>query len=434
MTRGRIWIVDDDDDHRDSLCDLIAAAGHLPRAVPGGIAARDALASDLPDLIISDLRMPDLDGMGLLDAVRARDIDVPVLMLTGHGDVAQAVEAMKRGAQDFLEKPYDADHLLMVVARNLATQRLRTENAELRRRLHGDGAPLIGETTAMTAIRAQLAEIATLPLDVIVAGETGTGKDHAARSLHAQSGRAGAFVTINCAALPESGFGTDLFGQIDNDGVLHPGRLALAEGGTLYLDQIDEMPLALQPLLLRLLQSRQIEPIGSRVPVDVDLRIIASSAADLRGLVAEGRVRQDLYYRLAGVEITMPPLRQIMPDVPLIFASFLADAAERHGVRAPEVTFAERKAMQNHHWPGNAHELHQLARRKVLGLAPTGPGADAAPMGNLRDRVARFEALEIERVLAQCRGNTARAAAQLGIPRRTLNAKINRRGLRGGSE
>lgn len=430
MTQATVWIVDDDADHRDSLCDLIAAAGHLPHPLPGGVAARDALTTDLPDLIISDLRMPGLDGMGLLDAIRAGGIDLPVLMLTGHGDVAQAVQAMKRGAQDFLEKPYDADHLLLVVGRCLATHRLRTENAVLRKRLHADAAPLIGDTTAMTAIRAQLTEIAKLPLDVILQGETGTGKDHAARSLHAQSGRSGPFVTINCAALPETGFGADLFGRVDEGGSLQPGRVALAEGGTLFLDQIDEMPLDLQPLLLRLLHSRQIEPMGAHVAQDVDLRVVASTAGDLRARIAAGRFRQDLYYRLAGVEIVLPPLREIAPDIPLLYARFLTDAATGQGVPVPDIAFAERKALQNHHWPGNAHELRQLARRKVLGLKGIGTGETPLPSGNLKDRVAHFEAMEIERVLEQCRGNTARAAALLGIPRRTLNAKINRQALR----
>lgn len=430
MIRADIWVVDDDDDHRESLCDLIAAAGHTPVELSGGIAARDALGGPLPDLILSDLRMSGLDGIGLLEAVRAVDADVPMVLLTGHGDVAQAVRAMQRGAQDFMEKPYDADHLLTVVERSLVAGRLRAENKMLRHRLKIEGAHLIGETTAITAVRQRLADIAGLPVDVILQGETGTGKELAARSLHTQSGRSGPFVTINCAALPNSGFAADLFGRIDAAGTLQPGRVGLAEGGTLFLDQIDVMPLELQPLLLRLLQSRQIEPVGGQVPLDVDLRVVASASEDLKELIAQGAFRQDLYYRLAGVEIQLPPLRQIAPDIPVLFVHFMTQAAIRHGVPVPEITFAERKALQNHDWPGNAHQLRQAAHRRILGLDGVTRTGDLAAKGTLKDRVARFEALEIMRVLDQCRGNTARAAAQLGIPRRTLNAKMNRQGIK----
>ena len=430
MSPASIWVVDDDDDHREGLCDLIAAAGHRPIPLSGGLAARDALAGPLPDLILSDLRMPGLDGIGVLEAVRSVAADLPLILLTGHGDVTQAVRAMQRGAQDFLEKPYDADHLLTVVERSLAAGRLHAEVRMLRERLKVEGADLVGDTTAIAAVRARLTEIASLPVDVILQGETGTGKELAARSLHTQSGRSGPFVTINCAALPNSGIDVDLFGRIDGSGTLQPGRVGLAEGGTLFLDQIDVMPLELQPLLLRLLQSRQIEPVGGREPIEVDLRVVASASKDLRELIAQGAFRQDLYYRLAGVEIHMPPLRQITPDIPILFVHFLTQAAARHGVPVPEIAFAERKALQSHDWPGNAHQLRQAAHRRILGLDGVTHTRDLAVTGTLKDRVARFEALEIMRVLDQCRGNTARAAAQLGIPRRTLNAKMNRQGIK----
>ncbi|KEJ95600.1 two-component system, NtrC family, C4-dicarboxylate transport response regulator DctD [Pseudosulfitobacter pseudonitzschiae] len=430
MSPANIWVVDDDDDHREGLCDLIAAAGHRPIPLSGGLAARDTLAGALPDLILSDLRMPGLDGIGVLEAVRSVAAHLPLILLTGHGDVTQAVRAMQRGAQDFLEKPYDADHLLTVVERSLAAGRLHAEVRMLRERLKVEGAELVGETTAIAAVRARLTEIARLPVDVILQGETGTGKELAARSLHMQSGRSGPFVTINCAALPNSGIDVDLFGRIDGAGTLQPGRIGLAEGGTLFLDQIDVMPLESQPLLLRLLQSRQIEPVGGREPIEVDLRVVASASKDLRELIAQGAFRQDLYYRLAGVEIHMPPLRQIAPDIPILFVHFLTQAAARHGVPVPEIAFAERKALQSHDWPGNAHQLRQAAHRRILGLDGVTDTRDLAVTGTLKDRVARFEALEIMRVLDQCRGNTARAAAQLGIPRRTLNAKMNRQGIK----
>ena len=231
--------------------------------------------------------------------------------------------------------------------RSLAAGRLHAEVRMLRERLKVEGADLVGDTTAIAAVRARLTEIASLPVDVILQGETGTGKELAARSLHTQSGRSGPFVTINCAALPNSGIDVDLFGRIDGSGTLQPGRVGLAEGGTLFLDQIDVMPLELQPLLLRLLQSRQIEPVGGREPIEVDLRVVASASKDLRELIAQGAFRQDLYYRLAGVEIDMPPLRQITPDIPILFVHFLTQAAARQAcdsvVRTGQACFAVKK-------------------------------------------------------------------------------------------
>lgn len=430
MTAARIWVVDDDADHRDGLCDLIGTVGFDVTGFDGAGPALDVIDKTVPDMILSDLRMPGIDGIAFLDALRERQTEVPVVLLTGHGDVQQAVSAMQRGAVDFLEKPYDADHLLSVIDRTLATGRLRAENAILRQRLRDEQPELIGETTAITALRNRLAAIAPLPVEVVLQGENGTGKSLAARCLHAQSGRTGAFVTINCAALPDSGFAADLFGRVDAAGALQPGRVVAAEGGTLFLDHIDVMPLALQPVLLRLLDTRQIDPVGGHQPVPVDIRIVAAAATDLREMIAEGGFRRDLYYRLAGVDLTFPPLRQITPDIPVLFQHFLSDTAARHGFPVPEVGFEERRALIEHHWPGNAIELQQAARRRVLGLADPMQSKRSGPRGTLKDRVTQFEAMEIARVLDQCRGNTARAAAQLGIPRRTLAAKISRTGIK----
>ena len=430
MTAARIWIVDDDADHRAGLCDLIQTVGFDATGFDGAGPALDAIRGTVPDMILSDLRMPGMDGIAFLEALQAMGSEVPVVLLTGHGDVQQAVSAMQRGAVDFLEKPYDADHLLSVIDRTLTTGRLRAENAILRQQLR-DGQPeLIGDTTAITALRTRLAAIAPLPVEVVLQGENGTGKSLAARCLHALSGRTGAFVTINCAALPETGFAADLFGRVDAAGDLQPGRVVAADGGTLFLDHIDVMPLALQPVLLRLLDTRQVDPVGGQRPVPVDVRIVTAAAVDLREMIAQGDFRRDLYYRLSGVELTMPPLRQITPDIPVLFRHFLEDTARLHGYPIPDVGFEERRALMEHHWPGNALELQQAARRRVLGLADPMQAARSAPQGTLKDRVTRFEAMEIARVLDQCRGNTARAAAQLGIPRRTLTAKISRSGIR----
>lgn len=436
MTRsasdGTIWIVEDDDDHRLGLCDLLDAAGHAPRGFAEALAALAAMdAGEVPQVILSDLRMPGLDGMGLLRALRERGCPAPLVMLTGHGDVGQAVQAMQLGAQDFLEKPYDADHLLSVVARCLDLARLVAENARLRSQLQARTQPLIGSSTALTQVRDTLRRIAPLEVDVIVQGETGTGKDLAARWLHHLGPRgSGPFVSIACAALFETGFEADLFGQTRPDGSVKPGRLEQAQGGTLFLDQIDLMPLALQPRLLQVLQTRRIERPGDAQGTVLDVRVIASASQPLREAIAQRRFRQDLFYRLAGVEVQMPALREIPGDIPDLYNHFLRQAAERHGMPLPEVTFADRKALQRQGWPGNGHELRQAAQRRVLGLAASGLATLGAVPATLPEKVAQFEALEIARMLDQCNGNTAAAAARLGIPRRTLNAKIARSGLR----
>lgn len=429
MSRARIFVVEDDADHLESLSDLIEAAGFETAPFSD---ARDALAAieaEPPDLVLTDLRMPGLDGIGLLEALAERGRDLPVVLLTGHGDVSHAVRAMRLGAEDFLEKPYDADHLLSVIERGLKTARLKAEVARLQDRLAAEE-DLIGESRLIDAARRAIAEVAPLDIDVVLSGETGTGKELAARLLHRKSRRAGGpFVVVNCATLPEQGAEIELFGRSKR---LHgapedvPGLVAAADGGTLFLDQADTLSTSLQPKLLRVLQTRRIES-GGEPGRDVDFRVVASASRPLAEAIREGRFREDLYYRLAGFEIELPPLRAIPGDIPLLYDHFLAAAAARHGREKPEVTFQDRKTLQAHHWPGNAHELRIIAERRVLGLAR--PRAAAAVSGTsaggtLRDLVAAYETSEIARVLDQCKGNTEAAARILGIPRRTLNDKI----------
>ncbi|MGZ9810149.1 sigma-54-dependent transcriptional regulator [Pseudoroseicyclus sp. H15] len=429
MSGERLFVVDDDPDHLESLADLLTAVGYQ---VQPFASATEALAEALtapPALVLTDLRMPGLDGIGLVTRLTEAGCDVPVVLLTGHGDVAHAVRAMQAGAEDFLEKPYDAEHLMSVIARALKTGRLKAEVARLQSRLAEQG-DFIGESRTMAALRKSLAEVAPLAIDVVLTGETGTGKELAARILHRRGTRLeGPFIVVNCALLSESGAERALFGTGDTTGLI-----GAADGGTLFLDQIDTLPLALQPKLLRVLQTRQIDgPEGARA---VDFRVIASASAPLAEGIRAGTFREDLYYRIAGYEIALPALRQIPTDVPLIFAQFLAHAAARHGREAPEVTFQDRKALQAHHWPGNAHELRIMADRHVLGLARPAPGtkAPAVTAGQtLRDLVAAFEMQEIARVLDQCGGNTEAAARVLGLPRRTLNDKIAKAGLPGRS-
>ncbi|MEN9060532.1 sigma-54-dependent transcriptional regulator [Ponticoccus litoralis] len=275
MSGARLFVVDDDPDHLEGLCDLIGAVGHRTEGFAEARAALEAAVAAPPDLVLTDLRMPGMDGIGLLTALAEAGCDVPVVLLTGHGDVVQAVRAMQQGAEDFLEKPYDAGHLLMVIERALKTGRLKAEVARLQDRLDAQG-EFIGESRTMAALRATLAEIAPLDIDVVVTGETGTGKELAARLLHHRGPRPeGPFVVVNCATLPDSGAEAVLFG--DARGAAEgadPGLIAAADGGTLFLDQIDALSATLQPKLLRILQTRQAEGDGRALA----FRVVASAS------------------------------------------------------------------------------------------------------------------------------------------------------------
>lgn len=434
---ARVFVVDDDADHLAAVCDLMGAAGH---AVHGFCAASDALSAlqeAAPDLILTDLRMPGMDGMGLLVALRARDHDLPVIMLTGHGDVVHAVQAIRAGAEDFLEKPYDAAHLLMVVARALAARATRAEVGRLQAVLAESAqATLLGQSRAICALRDRIAALAPLDVDVLITGETGTGKELAARALHAASPRApGPYVAINCAALPEMMFETLMFGHAEGAfpgaGPARAGKIEAAMGGTLMLDEVEAMPLPLQAKLLRVLQERQVERLGDHDLRPVDLRVIATSKTDLRLASAEGRFRADLFYRLAGAELSTPPLRDTGADIALIFAHYAQLAARRYGRPDPDLPYGLARQLARRPWPGNMRELKAAAEAHALGLLDMPrPDTPALPDAPLADRVAAFEAREIAAVLDRHRGNTIRAAETLGLPRRTLNDKMRRYGLK----
>ncbi len=429
-----IHVVEDDRDHRVALCDLIEAAGHRAEAFPDGAAA--LAATSRPDLILTDLRMPGIDGQQLLETIRDRDPDCPVVLISGHGDLTQAVQAMRAGAEDFLEKPYDGMHLLTVIERGLRNRAARAEIGRLQERItRRDEGGLLGQSSAMAALRARINAIGPTDLDVVVTGETGTGKERVARALHAAGPRAGGpFVAVNCAALPESLFEIEIFGHVAGafpGAQDKPGKLEAASGGTLMLDEVEAMPAAIQPKLLRALQERSVERLGENRLRPLDLRIIATSKTDLRPLTLDGSFRADLFYRLAGAEIAVEPLRVLGDDIALLFSHYAALAAARYGRETPKVDYTLSQRLQRRAWPGNVRELKALAERFALGLdLPEGPTAASAEPESLAARVAAFEAREIRLALERCRGNTERAAKALGMARRTLNDKVSRYGIR----
>jgi two-component system C4-dicarboxylate transport response regulator DctD len=434
---AQLFVVEDDADHLAALCDLMQAAGHRAQGFADAAAALAMLPDAAPDLVLTDLRMPGMDGLALLQAVKALPLDLPVILLTGHGDVSHAVQAIRAGAEDFLEKPYDARHLVAVVARALAARATRAEVGRLQQVLaETAAATILGQSRALRALRDRIAALAPLDIDVLITGETGTGKELVARALHAASPRAAApFVAVNCAALPEPMFETLMFGHaagaFPGAGEARPGKMEAAQGGTLLLDEVEAMPPALQAKLLRALQERAVERLGENGLRPLDLRIIATSKVALRG--AEG-LRPDLFFRLAGAELFTPPLREAAEDIPLIFGHYAQLAARRYGRPDPQIPWPLQQALKRRAWPGNMRELKAAAEAHALGLLEL--RADESPVLPdlvLADRVAAFEAREIAATLDRHRGNTLRAAESLGIPRRTLNDKMRRYGLVSGS-
>ena len=429
-----VFIVDDDADHLAALTDLVEVGGHVVLGFDQASAAVEAATSAPPEAILTDLRMPGMDGMGLLSAIVAMGKDIPVIMLTGHGDVAQAVRAIQAGAEDFLEKPYDSAHLLSVLARALRGRATRAEVDRLQMELLQQSGAILGESPAITALSERLSALAPLDVDVILTGETGTGKELAARAIHAASKRAqGPYVALNCAALPEALFELEVFGHAAGafPGALEkPGKLEAANGGTLVLDEVEGMPLPLQTKLLRALQERQVERLGENRLRPLDIRILTTSKIDLRAASATGAFRADLFYRLAGAEISLHPLRSLGPDIALIFAHYVGLAARRYGREAPEITIGLRRDLMRRDWPGNVRELKSAAERFALGLGPELP--DGLPKGDtLPDRVADYEAREIAAALDRYNNSVERSAAALGIPRRTLSDKMARYGIKG---
>ncbi|MCY0095667.1 sigma-54-dependent transcriptional regulator [Hoeflea ulvae] len=437
--RGHVLIIDDDADLLTAACDWLEVSGFMVTSVSDPRAALERISQSDPDVVISDIRMPGLDGMTLLPDILALRPGLPVVMMTGHGDIQLAVGAMRAGAEDFVEKPWDADYLVTVLDRAVEKRRMKREISRLQD-LVASGADgshgILGDSPAVRHLRDRVTTFAGIDIDVLVIGETGVGKELVARALHEGSPRRGApFVAINCAAIPESLFESEVFGHAKGafTGALaeRKGKFEHAEGGTVFLDEIESMPLGFQAKLLRLLQERSVERLGDNRSRGIDVRVVTAAKSDLSGDIAAGGLRKDLYYRLAGGEIRIPPLRERQEDVALLFAHFSGIAARRHGRDERTITPAVVAQLLAHDWPGNVRELKAHAERFALGLEDARKPAAAAITGEtLPERLAAYEISEIRTAMADCNGSCKLAAEKLGIPRRTLNEKLGRFGLR----
>ncbi|SHO65581.1 two-component system, NtrC family, C4-dicarboxylate transport response regulator DctD [Pseudoxanthobacter soli DSM 19599] len=436
-----VVFVDDDDDLRAANAESLALAGFEPVPCASGEEALRHIGPDFAGVVVTDIRMPKMDGPALFRRIKAIDPDIPVLFITGHGDVETAVAAMRDGAYDFVTKPFAAERLVSSVRRALEKRRLVLENRRLRHAVEAaaDDFPLIGETPAMERLRRTLRHVAAADVDVLVTGETGSGKEVVATALHRWSRRARKpFVALNCGALPETVIESELFGH--EPGAFtgaqrrRIGRIEHASGGTLLLDEIESMPLALQVKLLRVLEAREVTPLGSNEVRPVDIRVIAATKADLAEPKARETFREDLFYRLNVVSLRIPPLRERRADVPLLFAYFLGRAATRFGIDPPEVGDGVRHHLLAHDWPGNVRELAHFAERVALGLGETGEASHEvdsdAPAASLPERVDRFEADLIRRELEANRGDVRATVEALAIPRKTFYDKLKRHGIR----
>jgi two-component system, NtrC family, response regulator HydG len=453
----KILVVDDEAAVRFALTELLSEAGHEVREAEHAPAALASLEGARADLVISDLSMPAMNGLALLEEVRTRHPHTLFVLLTAHGDERTAVESLKLGAFHYVPKPFDNDEVLAIVARAHETLALRSENRRLREELCGAGVRgLIGTAPALREAMRVVQRAAPTDVTVLITGESGTGKELVARALHEASPRAnGPFIALNCSALPAELIDSELYGHVrgaftgaDRD---RQGLFAAADGGTILLDEVGDLAPAAQAKLLRALEERSITPVGATRPVRVDVRVLAATNRPLDLLVETGAFRADLLYRLSVVQLHLPPLRERREDVPALAVHFIKHFAERHGRAALPLAEGARRALLAHDWPGNVRELRNVMERAVVlaegaaiesadlpasvtsSSAPLRP-ADAA-IAELQYSEARARALDsfdrafLGACLERSGGNISAAARVLGLHRQSLQKMLRRLGL-----
>ncbi len=439
-----VLLVEDDPHVQLGCTQALQLAGLRAHAVGSAEDALARLSPGYPGIVITDMRLPRADGLWVVRRCKELDGELPVIMITGHGDVSLAVEAMRSGAYDFLPKPFSPETLVDVVRRALEKRALTLEVAALRMTLsmhEGVQGTLIGRSPQIERVRQLVLRVADSPVDVLIHGETGTGKELVARALHELSARRAAnLVALNCGGMPDTLLDSELFGHepgaFTGANKRRVGKIEHAHGGTLFLDEVESMPIAMQLKLLRVLQERTIERVGSNQRVLVDVRVVAATKEDLTQLSQRGAFRADLYYRLNVVSIALPPLRERREDIALLLEHFLLLAASRYGRPRPALTPAQMQRLTAYHWPGNVRELRNVADCAVLGVPadvlgsqPEASGDDDAPGASLSDAVESYERGLIAAELSRHAGNIAHSARALRVAKTTLHDKIRKYGL-----
>ncbi len=438
---ARILVVDDDQSSRELLARILTSAGHRVTALADGREAVATLdAGDPPDLVVSDIRMAEMDGLQVIDAFRERAPETPVILVTAFGNIDGALEAIRRGAADYLSKPYDVDAIKLVVARALQHRALAMENRTLRRGLRDRYRleNVVGRSEAMLQVYKTAARVASTDATVLIQGESGTGKELVARAIHTASPRAsGPFVAVDCGAIAEGVLESELFGHtrgaFTGAQAARRGLFEEAHHGTLFLDEIGDVGPNLQARLLRALQEGTIRRVGANDPINVDVRIVAATNRDMDAAVKQGTFRADLYYRLHVVSIRIPPLRERREDIPLLAEHF----AQKHGrAEGSAISPEARELLVAYDWPGNVRELENAVAR-ALALNPSGvvipedlpdairlaqaePAPAPLPPPGDRPTLAELERRYASQVLGETGGNKTRAAEILGIDRKTL--------------
>ena len=438
----QLVLLDDDSHLRTALSQTFDLAGLKVQAFANAEGVLAALPTDWLGVLVTDIRMPGISGLELLEQAQQLDKQLPVLLITGQGDVPLAVQAMRQGAYDFLQKPFANDLLLDSVHRALEVRRLVIENRALRSALAEQkllGERLLGHSASVQRLREQVSSLATIQADVLIQGETGSGKEVVARALHDLSSRSNApFVAINTGALAESVIESELFGHeagaFTGANKRRIGKFEHANGGTVFLDEIESMSLDVQVKLLRLLQERLVERVGSNQLIPLDIRIIAATKEDLLTAADEGRFRADLFYRLNVAQINLPPLRQRTEDILPLFQHFAEVASQRYKVSEISLDTATRALLLSHEWPGNIRELQNAAERWVLGLdLAINPASETnnSDLSNqpLAQQVEAFERSLIVAELAKQHSSLREVAEALQLPRKTLHDKLRKYGL-----
>jgi two-component system C4-dicarboxylate transport response regulator DctD len=445
MNQPYVLLLDDDADLRHAVSQGLELEGHEVSVFEDPLAALSIISRDDYAVVVSDIMMPKMDGFDVLTQVMEIDPVLPVILITGHGDVPLAVKAMKSGAYDFIEKPFTVQRLATVVERAIEKRRLVLENRRLRETLDEAtdlSSRLVGRASSIEALRSQILALSEADVDVLVLGETGTGKEVVARALHDFSSRKDApFVALNCAALPKDIIESELFGHeagaFTGANKARIGKLEYANGGTVFLDEIESMPLDVQAKLLRALEDRTIVRLGSNQSIQLDVRFIAATKVDLGESSESGGFRSDLYYRLNVAALQIPPLRDRKEDIPLLFFHLAREARGKFRREIPDVSPALETDLVNYDWPGNVRELRNTADRFVLGLWNGFGGQESiqdSTTGDLATRVQAFEKSVIEREIQSHGGQLKATYESLGLSRKGLYDKMKRLGIQVGDD
>jgi two-component system nitrogen regulation response regulator NtrX len=449
-----ILVVDDERDIRELVAGVLEDEGYATRAAADSDSTLEAIAERRPSLVLLDvwLQGSRLDGLELLDEIKRRDPSIPVLVISGHGNIDTAVAAIRRGASDFIEKPFEAERLLLLVERATETERLRQEVVSLRASV-GRENDLTGSSAAINSVRATLKRVASTGSRVLITGGAGVGKEVAARLLHGWSQRTAApFVIVSAARMTPERVEEELFGVEEGGDLVRPGLLEQAHGGTLFLDEIADMPVATQARILRVLTDQSFSRVGGTRIVKVDVRVVSATARDLMAEIAAGRFREDLYYRLNVVPVAIPPLTERREDIPVLVEHFVAHYASERRVPTPEVAPDAIVALQSYEWPGNVRQLRNVVERTVI-LAPgdrigridldllppevlgrqgdggPGTGANAIMGAPLKEARETFEREYLRVQIRRFSGNISRTASFIGMERSALHRKLKLLGI-----